>query len=141
VRNFVAFVLVVLFLAAGFSTVMARDLESTFTPNRVLSRSGDLEEFVDQAFNEQMTARQVQATYERLTERQKERVGILIARRAGIPLAEWHRLIESENGTIQQSPGATWTSSVSGFPGELWRQPIEAANGRVPMGFFFCTLL
>lgn len=90
--------------------------------------NADLARFVDLAFKEQITAPQAQAFYEQLTERQRQIISDLVGIKAGIPLIEWRRSIESyRHKTALLSSSTTSSKIAPQYAGEVWRQPIENA--------------
>jgi len=82
----------------------------------------DLELYVELAFNEQITVPQAQLFYAGLTKEQKAMVSDLVGIRAGIPLDEWRRDIESHR---LQSSSPYPNAATLATSGEVWRQYIE----------------
>ena len=121
------FVLLALLLSAGSGMALAQEPppEGSLSPGPpVLDGPVNKWTDVDLAFDEHITVPQVQAFYEQLTEEQREKVSELVAAKAGIPLDEWQRSIESERG---QTVTPLW-------PREVWRQPIENVWANHPPG-------
>jgi hypothetical protein len=119
--------LLALLLSAGVNAMLAQepppqDVDSLNLPglDGPVSKwtEADLRQFVALAVDERITVPEAQNIWKQLTEEQKEKVGELLAIKVGIQPDEWQRFVQSNKVTLR---GFT----PLGFPGEIWREPIE----------------
>ncbi len=130
------FVLLALLLSVGTGVLLAQ--EPPPEDSRSLNLPGldgpvsewtdaDLKQLVDLAVDERITVPEAQDVWEQLTEGQREKIGELLALKVGIPLDEWRQFVESsrEQSPFQSSKATSRGFTPLGFPGEIWREPIE----------------
>ncbi len=97
------------------------DLPDLYGPVNEWSET-DLEQWVNWVVEERSTVSEAQAVWKKASVEQREKIGELLALKAGVPLDEWQKFVES-NSTSGRA--ALQTLVPHGFPGEIWRQHIE----------------
>jgi hypothetical protein len=119
---FTSLLAVVLLVISARTSKAAVLIESTdsLSPEQWTER--ELERFVESAFKEQLSVPQVEKIWNRLDERQKQEVGVLLALKAGTQPHHWLEFVRRES---LQSRLAIIKEASLAIQGELWRQYIE----------------
>ena len=109
--------------AAKMSEASSLDLSKPLPPVQEWT-DVELQRFVNLAVNEQITVPEAQQVWEKLTPVQRERVGEFLAIEVGISVDNWRQFVKN-NATKQSAMPINDNYGELGYPGEIWREPIE----------------